>query len=321
MIEPGGSRRPPWPPEPRRPSGLDQAAGPAGPLRGRGPEVEILGEALDRVAAGRPALVLIEGEAGIGKTRLLDGALEDALAAAGAPALQVAEHLARAAAPGDTDAIRWLTRAAREAVATSPDAAASLLTRATGLMDPADPGRDALLAEQAGSLLRAGRLAETEATCRALLGRDHDPSVTAGVRIRLGRTLMAGGRSGEALLELERAAASAAPASAELATARAYESFSRLSLGDLDGASAAAAEAQSAGSPAGGHQNTSVAMTSLALAAQLRGELSAALQITDDAASGAAGRAPPPGPRVVTVELRQHRKRVVDRAGACPACR
>jgi predicted ATPase len=33
---------------------------------------------LDRVAAGRPALVLIEGEAGIGKTRLLDHALADA---------------------------------------------------------------------------------------------------------------------------------------------------------------------------------------------------------------------------------------------------
>jgi hypothetical protein len=80
MIESDGSRRPPWPPKSRRPFGLDQAAGPAGPLRGRGPEVEILGEALDRVAAGRPALMLIDGEAGIGKTRLLDGALEDARA-------------------------------------------------------------------------------------------------------------------------------------------------------------------------------------------------------------------------------------------------
>ncbi len=52
----------------------------AGPLRGRGPEVEILGEALGRAATGCPALVLIEGEAGIGKTRLLDSALLDARA-------------------------------------------------------------------------------------------------------------------------------------------------------------------------------------------------------------------------------------------------
>ena len=37
-----------------------------------------IGEALDRVASGRPAVVLIEGEAGIGKSRLLDEALEGA---------------------------------------------------------------------------------------------------------------------------------------------------------------------------------------------------------------------------------------------------
>jgi DNA-binding CsgD family transcriptional regulator len=113
-------------------------------------------------------------------------------------------------------------------------------------MDLADPGRDALLAEQAGCLLWAGRLAEAEATCRALLSRDHDPSVTAGVRICLGHTLLDGGQAREALRELEGAVGSAAPASAELAIARALESFARLSLGDLDGASSAAAEARSA---------------------------------------------------------------------------
>src|SRR5215468_8289335 len=62
-------RRPPWPAEARRSPGLDPAAAAAAPLRGRGPEVKVLGEVLDRVAAGRPALALIKGEAGIGKTR------------------------------------------------------------------------------------------------------------------------------------------------------------------------------------------------------------------------------------------------------------
>jgi DNA-binding CsgD family transcriptional regulator/tetratricopeptide (TPR) repeat protein len=205
------------------------------------------------------------------------------LAAAGAPALQVAEQLARAAAPGDTEAIGWLTRAAAEAMATSLDSAASMLARATSLMDAADPGRDALLAEQAECLLWAGRMAEAEAVCRALLDRDHDPVVTAGVRLCLGQTLL-GGRAAEALREFQRAADSAAPASAELVVARAWESFARLSLGDLDGASSAAAEAQSAGRPAGSHPNTSVAVITLALAALLRGELGSALQITDDTA-------------------------------------
>ena len=45
---------------------------------GREAEIEALGEALSRVAAGGPAIVLVEGEAGIGKTRLLAQVLEDA---------------------------------------------------------------------------------------------------------------------------------------------------------------------------------------------------------------------------------------------------
>lgn len=47
-------------------------------IRGREAEIAILGEALDRAASGQPAAVLIEGEAGIGKTRLLAEALADA---------------------------------------------------------------------------------------------------------------------------------------------------------------------------------------------------------------------------------------------------
>jgi predicted ATPase len=53
---------------------LDRAEPPAGRLR----VVGAPGEALGRVAAGGPAIVLVEGEAGIGKTRLLAEALEDA---------------------------------------------------------------------------------------------------------------------------------------------------------------------------------------------------------------------------------------------------
>jgi DNA-binding CsgD family transcriptional regulator/tetratricopeptide (TPR) repeat protein len=213
------------------------------------------------------------------------------LAAAGATAQQVAEQLARAAAPGDAAAIRWLTRAAREARATSPDAAASLLDQAAGLMDPADPGRDALLAEQAGSLVWAGRPTEAEAICRELLGRDHDPSATAGARIYLARALMTCGRARDALRELEGATSSAGPASAELAAARAIEGFARLSVGDLDGAWSVASAAQSADPSAKGHPNPSVAVITLALVTLLRGELSSALQITDNAA-GLADRSP-----------------------------
>ena len=98
------------------------------------------------------------------------------LAQAGAPALQVAEHLARGATPGDPEAVAWLARAARQAAPRSPDVAADLLDRAVGLMAPGDLGRDRLLAERASSLMWAGRIADAETACRLLLDRDLDPS-------------------------------------------------------------------------------------------------------------------------------------------------
>ena len=159
----------------------------------------------------------------------------------------MAEHLARGAVQGDADAIRWLTRAAREAGARSPDVAADLLERAAALMDPADPGRDRMLAEQASSLMLAGRIADAAAACRLVLGRDHDRSVTGPVRICLGHVLLAQGHVHDALRELERAAESPVLTGAESAAALAWAGYARLGLGDLDGASAEAEEARVGG--------------------------------------------------------------------------
>jgi predicted ATPase len=66
---------------------------PAPQLHGREVEIRVLREALDRVSAGRSAIVLIEGEAGIGKTRLLEEALEDARGRGMQVAAGVAEEL------------------------------------------------------------------------------------------------------------------------------------------------------------------------------------------------------------------------------------
>ena len=205
------------------------------------------------------------------------------LAQTGAPALQVAEHLARGAGQGDAEAIGWLTRAAREAAARSPDIAASLLERAAGLMAPADPGRDRLLAERASSLMVSGRIADTLAACRSLLDRDLDPQVDGPVRICLGRALLAEGQVRDALQELEQAGSSPALPGAERAAARAWAGFARVSLGDLDGAAASAEQARSAAASAGDHLTVSVAMTTLARVSESRGHLRDALQITDEA--------------------------------------
>jgi DNA-binding CsgD family transcriptional regulator len=215
------------------------------------------------------------------------------LAQAGAPALQVAEHFARGAPPGDPEAVTWLARAAREAAPRSPDVAADLLGRAAGLMAPGDPGRDGLLAERATSLMWAGRITDAETACRSLLGRDLDPSLEGAVRICLGHVLLAGGQARDGLCELERACQSPLLTGAERAEAQAWASLARLVLADLAGAAAAAAQARPVAVAARDPLTTSVAMVSLAQVSELRGNLGDALRIIDDAvrlADGSPGR-------------------------------
>ncbi len=205
------------------------------------------------------------------------------LAQTGAPSLQIAEHLARGAARGDAEAIRWLTRAAREAAPRSPVGAADLLERAVGLMDARDPNRDQLLAEQADSMMLAGRILDAQAACRTLLDRDHERSVEGTVRMCLGRALLAAGRARDGLRELDRAAEWPILSDAQRASARAWASFARYSLEDLSGAAAVAERARSAAATAGDHLTTSVSMTTLGVVSQSRGQLRDALRIIDDA--------------------------------------
>ena len=205
------------------------------------------------------------------------------LAQAGAPSLQVAEHLARGAGPEDTAAIAWLTRAAREAAATSPDSAADLTGRAIGLMAPADPGRDELIAERASSLMLAGRIADAEAACRLVLSRDPGPRVAGTVRTCLGQALLAQGQVHDALDELEQAARSPTLTEASQPASLAWAGYARLWLGDLDGAAAAAEQARMAAVAAGDHPSLSVAMTTLARVSEFRGHLADALHTIDEA--------------------------------------
>jgi DNA-binding CsgD family transcriptional regulator len=204
------------------------------------------------------------------------------LAQAGAPALRVAGHLAKGATRGDAQAIAWLTRGAREAAAASPIVAADLLERAIALMDPADPGRDQSLAERASSLVRAGRVSDAEEICRALLGRAHDPGADAPAQLCLGQALLAGGRPRDALRELELVVKSPAHSATQRASALGSASIAHMWLGDLDRTCTAAEQARAAAT-AGDHLTTSVALSSLAIAAELRGRLQHALQLIDDA--------------------------------------
>ena len=200
-----------------------------------------------------------------------------------APALQVAEHLARGAALGDAEAITWLARAAREAAATSPDVAADLMERAIGLMDPADPGRDGMLVEQASSLMWACRVAAARQMCSTLLERAHAGEAEGPARLCLGYALVAQSQHRDALPELERAAESPVLTEAERTRAQAWAGYARLATADLDGASATASQALSAGT--GDPLATSAAMATQALVCVHRRHGADALEIIDEAVS------------------------------------
>ncbi len=205
------------------------------------------------------------------------------LATRGAPTLQVAEHLSRGALIGDTAAVDWLSRAAREALAGSPQVAAELLRRAVELTAPADPVRDRLLVRWAQATMWAGRVAEAETTCRTLLERTHDVGVEALALFFLGHALLSSGRPLDALRELERAAQTPTVTDSERAASLAWSSSALLWLGQLEKASAAAQQARHVAAGIDDSVSLSIAMTTLSVVSRLRGHLQESLRISDDA--------------------------------------
>ncbi len=205
------------------------------------------------------------------------------LADAGAPSLQVAEHLARGAVLGDVEAIRWLTKAAREVAPRSPRVASDLLTHAIGLFPPGDPERDRLIVERAVSLMWAGGVVDAEEACRELLERGHDRSLDGAARTCLAHSLIAEGRMAAALAELEEVCDSDSAGEEQRAGAWAWAGFARLSLGDLDGAALAASRALRASTSVAEHFATSLAMTTLAMGCEMRAEMDEAVRTIDEA--------------------------------------
>ncbi len=128
-----------------------------------------------------------------------------ALAGAGAPAITVAEHFVRGAPRGDAMALEWLRRAADDATVRAPAVAAELLERAMELFNPADPGRDELMADLAVALEVSARRREAESACVDLLGRPQPPRTEARVRLCLARLFTWRGQFDAALDEATRA--------------------------------------------------------------------------------------------------------------------
>jgi DNA-binding CsgD family transcriptional regulator/tetratricopeptide (TPR) repeat protein len=206
-----------------------------------------------------------------------------ALAEAGAPPEQVAEHLVRGASPGDTQAVAWLRQAARRAAPRAPAVAVDLLQRALELSPLTDPNRDALLAEQAVSLLWSGRLADAEASCGEVLGHAHDPTLDGTLRLCLVQALVGRGRLAEALREAAAATASPTLSGVERARFQAFTAMAQTSSGQLDAAARTAARARAAAEQVGDDLAGAISLASLALVAILGGDFAGALALAEEA--------------------------------------
>jgi DNA-binding CsgD family transcriptional regulator len=206
-----------------------------------------------------------------------------ALAGAGAPPGQVAEHLLRGAVPGDAEAVAWLREAAHKVAPHAPAVAVDLLRRALELADTADPNRDPMLAEQAVSLMWSGAVLEAEQLCRQVLARGHDPAVEGTLRLCLAQALLARGRSEDALEEAD--AAAAAPDLTETDRARlwAWASMGRLSLGDLDGAARLAELAGATATDPADDLAGCISLTTLATVRHFRGRFAEAAELAEAA--------------------------------------
>jgi DNA-binding CsgD family transcriptional regulator/tetratricopeptide (TPR) repeat protein len=131
--------------------------------------------------------------------RGLHAEFASALAAAGRPPAQAADHVIRAAAPGDERAIASIVSVARDLVGRAPGATASMHQHAIGLSASPVAMREQLLPELADALIAAGQLREGEQVCREALSRDLGPEWAGQLRLHLMFLLLRQGRAREAV--------------------------------------------------------------------------------------------------------------------------
>ncbi len=203
------------------------------------------------------------------------------LAAVGAPARLVAEQLSRGATRGDLEAVTWLTTAAREVAPRSPDIAVDLYGRAIDLMEHADPGRPAVLAEHASALMSAGRVTDAESAWRTLLRPGHAAATAAIAHTGLGLVLLALGQPRAGLDQLQLGLQGQDEGDPARVGGLGWACICRMWLGDLDGALTSAEQARAAAAATQNRTATAIATAMVAVVSMLRGELDPAAATMD----------------------------------------
>lgn len=206
-----------------------------------------------------------------------------ALADAGATPIQVAEHLALGAQPGDRRALQWLHSAARDILALAPASAAGLLERALALVPEPGPSQDALVADLVVASLWSGRLTQAEELARSLLRRAHDPAVGMAVRGALIDVLGLQGRVPEMIHECQLAMTDRGLPGAVRAQLRALSAVGLLYSTDISAATAPAAEARREADEVGDDTAACFALSVSGLAAMMQARAHEAVTYLEDA--------------------------------------
>jgi DNA-binding CsgD family transcriptional regulator/tetratricopeptide (TPR) repeat protein len=206
------------------------------------------------------------------------------LAAAGAPAMQVAEHVTRAASPGDREAVEWLHRAAVEVGSLAPAAAVDLLQRALELTDVAEEARRRLLPDLAVSLIWSGRLKEGESACQQALSWPGGVVDESWMRLCLAQALVLLDRAGDARREAEAATAAVTASPPTRVRASAWASLARLNAGDRGGAVEQAERARLDAERLGDAPARCQALATLSLAADVEARFQDAAELAELAA-------------------------------------
>lgn len=122
-----------------------------------------------------------------------------ALMAAGAPRLDVADHLILGSERGDDEVIGWLRGAAEEASARAPSVMVALLRRVEELLPDGHRDADQVSAELVQALLRDGQVGEASVRAESVLARRHAPEVDTQVRLALLGSLALQNRAAEVI--------------------------------------------------------------------------------------------------------------------------
>jgi DNA-binding CsgD family transcriptional regulator len=204
-----------------------------------------------------------------------------ALAAAGADPLQVAQQFALGATKGDSEAIDWLLRGAREVTARAPAAGAELLQRARELLAPEDPRYGEVRAELVAAMVLSGQAQEAALLAGEILAGEHDPALEGPIRLTLVQALWTQGRWQEAVDEAQAGVRHPDVDDVRRARMLAESCLARLWCSDPDGARADGEEAVRIAQTTGDDVAASLAYSHLAALSGLRGDFHESVELAE----------------------------------------